>query len=450
MSSCYFESDDDGLKSWLSDQGMPSSYKMQTLSINNIQPVSAEVFLDTFPKSADGVALLGRRSNLVHDLLFDVAYTPDSAFMDGFVKSDTSGSFLVLFWQQGVYKDKNFPKDSLPLKEDLEVNVSWILQTSKDSDYLDSLIDVEDSVWYESLLEWEPDASADTVVSINMAKGDTSIRLDLPSAFVKRLKEVKGSARVQLRLSAANAEREYRFWGDGMSRPPILSIFSDSTNFIAPTPFRMANIVINEEECAECPVLHGGVYDSLVVELPPEPILEALSDFYGDEFPYTKGDSNDVRQTVILAQLTMARDDSKGSNEFGLPIQVVVGSYVDSADTQVRRMENYRLNNDLILESGHQNLIFHDGDSLTVQLTAGLRDFINNASDGRNVKFMMRLGRPFLQEKDTAYVNYRTASGDTSFVFMDYMDYARYDFSTAMDNPMTLKLWLASKRGDEE
>ena len=102
----------------------------------------------------------------------------------------------------------------------------------------------------------------------------------------------------------------------------------------------------------------------------------------------------------------MARDDSKGSNEFGYPIQVVVGSYVDSADGQIRRMENYRLNDDLILEEGHQNLIFHKGDSLSLQLTYGMRDFLNKASDGRSMKFIMRLGYPFLQEKDTTYSDY--------------------------------------------
>ena len=161
----------------------------------------------------------------------------------------------------------------------------------------------------------------------------------------------------------------------------------------------------------------------------------------------------------------MARDDSKGSNEFGYPIQVVVGSYVDSADGQIRRMENYRLNDDLILEEGHQNLIFHKGDSLSLQLTYGMRDFLNKASDGRSMKFIMRLGYPFLQEKDTTYSDYvktwkdtiKTAKGDsivsrkdTVSLFFSYLDYARYDFTESFEKPMTLKLWLASKRGDEE
>jgi hypothetical protein len=161
----------------------------------------------------------------------------------------------------------------------------------------------------------------------------------------------------------------------------------------------------------------------------------------------------------------MARDDSKGQNELGLPIQVVVGSYVDSADKVIRRMENYRLNDNVILDRGHQNLVFHEGDSLTLQLTYGFRDFVNKAGDGRTMKFMMRMGFPFLQEKDTTYNNkfikndttlvYNDKSvsmskGDTLRLFYSYFDYARYDFSTSLDNPMSLKLWLASKRGDEE
>ena len=41
------------------------------------------------------------------------------------------------------------------------------------------------------------------------------------------------------------------------------------------------------------------------------------------------------------------------------------------------------------------------------------------------------------------------ADGDTSYLRLNYFDYARYDFSKAMENPVTLKLWLASKRGDK-
>ena len=45
LTACIFESDEDGLSNWLSDQGMPSSYKVQTLNIPDLSVASAEVFL---------------------------------------------------------------------------------------------------------------------------------------------------------------------------------------------------------------------------------------------------------------------------------------------------------------------------------------------------------------------------------------------------------------------
>ena len=452
MTACIFESDEDGLANWLSDQGMPNSYKVQTLNIPDLKVASAEVFMDTFPTTADYQAVLGHGANLTHDLVLDFAFIPDTNFMKKFSASDTSGAFLTLSWLRPLYTSKYYPSDSLPIQEDLKLNVSWKLNTGKGKKFLDSLSKVADTTWYRSLEEWGADGSADTIYSVKVSAEDTAFQMKLPAALMDDLKKINGAIHLQLRLSAPDAQHVYRFYGDASKYPPIFAPYIDSTEFLspAPNPFRMANVVKNEEDCGECPVLHGAVFDSLVVELPSEPILKALSEFYGDEFPYKDADENDVRQTVIHAQLTMARDDSKGQNELGLPIQVVAGSFVDSAGKKIRRMESYRLDNEVILEKGHQNLVFHEGDSLTLQLTEGARDFINKASDGRTMKFIMRLGWPFLQEKDTTYENYKTADGDTSYVRLSYFDYARYDFSTAMDNPVTLKLWLASKRGDEE
>ena len=156
-----------------------------------------------------------------------------------------------------------------------------------------------------------------------------------------------------------------------------------------------------------------------------------------------------MRQTVILAQMTFAKDDSQGTSELGLPIQVVVGSFVDSVGKSVRQMEAYKLNKALVASKGHPNMVFYESDSLTLQVTYGLRDFINRARDGRTFKMMMRLGYPVLQAKDSTYSDYRTSSGDTSYVFFSHFDHARYDFSSALKQPSTLKLWLADKRGDK-
>ena len=111
-------------------------------------------------------------------------------------------------------------------------------------------------------------------------------------------------------------------------------------------------------------------------------------------------------------------------------------------------MEAYKLNKSLIVSKGHPNMVFYEGDSLTLQVTYGLRDFINRARDGRTLKMMMRLGYPVLQDKDSTYAD-RKVDGDTSYVFFSHFDHARYDFSSAMKQPSTLKLWLANKRGDK-
>lgn len=473
LSACIFESDDDGLETWLSDRGMPSTYQVQVLNIDNIKATSAKSYLDTSVRTANVDAVVGHAANLTHDLVLDFAFEePDSAFMEKFRASDSAGALLVLYWQSDFYKSKWFPKKTLPYSEDLDVAVSWKFDKSSSSKFIDSIADISDSAWFEQLADWQPSGSADTTFKIKLSKNDTTkaIRMPLPSALVKDLKKLKKNGHLQLRISFPTASREYRFWGSATDYQPYLAIFADSKETFPPNPFRMARLVKSEEECSDCPVLHGGVVDSLVVEIPPEPILDALSEFYGDEFPY---DGEDVRQTVIYAQLTMARDDSKGINELGWPILVTAGSYVDSAemvyddsaDTRIRRMEGYIYDSATVEKYGHQNLVFHDGDSLTLQVSYGLRDFINRASDGRNLKFSIRLSWPFLQEKKAIGGNYKAskadtlyryngdpvyiAENDTVYKYFGYFDYARYDFSTALENPMSIKLWLASKRGDE-
>jgi len=471
LSACIFESDSDGLETWLSDRGMPSNYQVKTLEIKNLKPTSAKVYLDTTADMARANAVLGHASNLTHDLVFDFAFDEpeDTSFLSKYKSSDSAQVVLVLYWQQEFYKSKWFPKKELPYSEKLDVSVSWKFESSSRSKFVDSIYDVTDSAWREELAEWNPTNSADTVFKMKLSAGDTAIKMQLPSALAKDLKKIKKGNHLQLRISAPGASREYRFWGSDVDDRPYLLLSAKAKETVLMNPMRMAHLLKNEEDCADCLVLHGGVLDSLVVEVPPEPVLDALSEFYGDEFPY---DGDDVRQTVVHAQITMLRDDSKGSNELGWPIQVLSSSYLDSADmvysdnkdSRYCHLEGYYLDSLGILKSGHPNLIFHKGDSLTLQLTYGLRDFVNKASDGRNIKFMVRLGKPFLQERDPDYENYIASKADTIYnangnpvyiakgdTVTKYfsIDYARYDFTKAMENPLTLKLWLASKRGNE-
>lgn len=469
LTSCLFDSSETGMDSWVDSKGIPNTYKVHAVTVSDLMASSAEVFLDSAPMSADIHAILGKTSNVRHDLAMDFAFKTDTTFLKKMKASDSSGIELTLRLMTHLYWSKYYPKDSLKEDEQLDLKLSWRVESSDKGRFKDSLWNVSDSTWYESLSDWEDASSADTTIKIPLAKlaakKDSCVRITMPRAFVEDLFSLQKYSHIQLKLSLPEASKIYRFYGQDTQFAPFITFFykdSKEGPIILKnppySPYRMADVLTNEEDCKECLVLHGGVRDSLVVELPPEPILKALSDFYGDEFPVSQKEAFDVRQYVILAQLTMARDDSKGSHELGLPIQVVSGSYIDSAGTLVRRRENYRLNDSLIVREGHPNLVFHDGDSLSIQLTYGLRDFINRAQDGRSVKFIMLLGRPYAQEKMTTFqdtvVLDTSANGtikkDTIPQYLSHMDYARYDVGSVLESPMTLKIWLASKRDKEE
>lgn len=452
LSACLFDSDNNALSGWLKDQGLPDSYRVQTLTVDGLLPVSAKTYEGRKVFSASDRALLGAQAGISRDLVLDIAFR-DSAFFAELDNADSAISFVALYVFNSFYTADEFPSDSLPYEETLEMNVSWKVERGKSKDFNDSIAKIADSTWHAELEEWEADNSADTTYEISVGAKDSVVTFVLPLAIMEDIKKAGPACRLQIRLSAPNAKHMYRFYGS--SNASFATIFRMRT-FLdeeykdkAASPFRMANVLTYNEDCGDCLVLHGGAFDSLVVEFPSKEIMEALAEFYGDDFPFAEGDGFDVRQAVVLAQLTFARDDSGSESELGLPVQVVVGSFIDSMGTELRKMENYKLNRPQVVESGHPNMVFFDGDSLSLQVTLGMRSFINQARNGDNFKMMLRLGFPVLQAKDSTYMNYETAEGDTSFVFLGVFDYNRYDFTSMMNQPATLKLWLATKRGEE-
>ena len=450
LSSCLFDTDDDGLTNWLSDQGMPSNYKVQTVTVGGLKPVSAEVFQDTRPKSAWGVGVVGAVSGMSYDLALDFAL--DSAFLDTLKKADSASSVLYLRLIDSYYQSEYLPSGILPIEEDLNINVSWILSEKLSKSEFKDLGEIYDTTWLRDLESWKTKKTADTTISVSIGKKDSLLVLDLPSALVNDVRKNSGNRRLQVRISAPEASTIYRFYGPGHEKyyPQFFMVAEKKDKF--PKMFdvyRSAIISSNHEKCSDCLVLHGGTFDSLVVEFPSKPIMKALSDFYGDDFPNPQGDGNDVRQAVVMAQMTFYRDDSKGESQLGYPIRVDVGSYADSADTVVRRLESYKIDKPRVLESGHPNMVFYKGDSVSLQVTAGMRDFINRASDGRSFKMMMRLAYPVLLDKDTVFYDRVVGDSDTLEVFFPHYDYARYDFTSIKEKSATLKLWLASKRGEK-
>ncbi len=446
--ACLFDSSDDSLVSWLDDQGFPSNYKVETVSIDSLIPVSAAVGFDSTPRKQLYQGVLGNVSGMNHELVFDFCFR-DASFFSKFQNADSGAAFLALYLDSAFYAEAGVA-DSLPIGENLEINYTWILQKGAGADFLDSVGDIKDSIWLRELRGWKNVSSADTIYKVKVNDLDSAIRLDLPDSLVKVLMTIKDGARLQLRLSAPNSKRLYRIYGPSASATPFMRMRVTNSTFKNVWPFRMGLVSTREETCTDCLVLHGGVLESLVVDIPGEKILNALENLYGDEFPFTEGDSMDVRQAVVLARLTMGRNNSLDGSELGFPVQVVVASFVDSNGSEIQTTESYKLNKDYITEYGHPNLVFMEGDSLSLQMTYGVRSYINRASTGAKLRVVLRLGYSMLSPYDTLYYDHENSDGDSVYIFMDYLTYSRYDFTQEMKSPMSLKLWLATKRGDDE
>ena len=462
LTACLFDSDDSALSSWLGDQGLPDSYRVQTLTIDGLVPESATVNNGKTVFAIADRMVFGTQAGLTHDLVFDFL-VDDKKLFEQTARSDSVYAYVSAVSINSFYKANEFPADSLPYKETLSLKYKWILDNGKKNSFFDSIADITHETWQNGLEEWETEESAEMDYDVVISTKDSVFRFPIPEALVEKIKVAGPICHLQLRLSAPEAKHVYRMHGvyDASGNPnnnaPALHVYAvtDTTYDKLIVAFRVSNVITYNDECDGCLLAHGGVFDSVVVEYPSDKILEALADFYGDDFPFKEGNGYDVRQAIVLAQLTFPRDDSEGYSELGLPIQVVVGSYIDSLGTEIRRMEEYKPNRKLIAESGHPNMVFYDGDSVSLQVTYGMRDLINQAKNGRNFKMMVRLGWPVLQATDSTYRNHvvkdsTTGKTDTSYVFLDHFDYARYDFGKSFSQPATLKLWLATKRGGEE
>lgn len=447
LSAC--DSDRTGTSAWLKDQGFPMNYEVQTLTIGGLK-ASAQVGFDSIPRKQSYQGVLGKVSNVNHELVFDIGFR-DSSFFSRFAKSDSIAAFIALYLDADFYTKTGF--DSLPLKENLELKISWILDAGNGRPFIDSIGSIKDSVWLSELRGWDKPESFDTVYALSLSSLDSVIRLDLPEVLIKQLAKVKDGLRLQLRLSSENSKRLYRLTGPNSDRYPLFRLRVTNEDFKTVSPFRMALVSTKQESCSGCPVLHGGILDSMVVALPGKDILKALSEFYNDSFPNPIGDGIDVRQAVVMAQLIMQKTDTEEGSEIGFPVQVAVASITldDAGDDYAQTSESYKLNQKLIHENGHPNLVFCPGDSLFLQVTSGMRSYINNAvNEEDSLRVVLRLGYSMLEPNDTLYYNYVNSEGDSIRIFLNHLTYSRYDFSESIKNPMQLKLWLATKRGGEE
>ncbi|MCL1956872.1 MAG: hypothetical protein FWF63_06080 [Fibromonadales bacterium] len=147
------------------------------------------------------------------------------------------------------------------------------------------------------------------------------------------------------------------------------------------------------ESCGDL-CLHGGIRESLDVV-----------------FEVGKNKIN-TEKTVVFAQLVLPKSSDTTGSELGRAVPVLVFS------------EEYKLDTDFIEKSGHPNLVFWEGDTLKLQVTKKLRNYVPNT-----FSLTLRLGNPTLNPKSLSFSNIRPA-------------YSSYDFNTALEGAK-LRLWYA-------
>jgi len=115
---------------------------------------------------------------------------------------------------------------------------------------------------------------------------------------------------------------------------------------------------------------------------------------------------------VVFAELIMPKSN-EATSELGVPMPVYVNS------------ESYRIDTAYVNTHGnYSNFVFWDGDSLRLQVTQSLRNYANSQ---KTLEYTLRLGTPMLPTK----------------VFSNRFAYARYDFGSALAEPVKLRLWFA-------
>ena len=134
-----------------------------------------------------------------------------------------------------------------------------------------------------------------------------------------------------------------------------------------------------------------------------------------------------ARKPVVFAELVLPKSSDSTGSEPKRPVPVYVS------------LEDYRVDTAYVNEHKHHpNLIFWEGDSLRLQVTMSLRNYVNAAND--TLGFKLRLGTPMLNPESNHFYNLRT-----SRVFSDRFTFVRYDFSSTLApaKQVKLRLWFA-------
>jgi len=374
------------LKEWFDDQGIATSYGKLYKEIDvSLKKESSSLGYDTAAYIVSSYAALGNVNNVEQMLYFGLDV----------------GSSLSPVWKlraDSVFYTEIYDGKVPEEYKNIEARFYWLWENKNETKH--------DTTW----LKFQEPFKDSADISINWETGGTrdTFSLSLPEALLTEFSSLRASAGdTTLKLLAGIKT---------LSSDKILRLAPPSISDI-PNILRVAQKTYAESCGPLC--LYSGIRESLnvVIEVDKNKIIAG--------------------KTVVFAQLVLPKSINTTINELGLPLPVYVYVYNNG------NMEDYKIDTAFVKDYGHPNIVFWESDTLKLQVTKNLRNYVNISKNATNlpdtIGFTLRLGTPMLNPKSLYFYN---PTYGTEKVFADRPAYSSYDFNTVFEGAK-LRLWYA-------
>jgi len=379
------------LKEWFDDQKIATSYGKlcEKIDVSFKEDLSG-VGYDSSAYMVSSFAALGNVNNVEQILYFGFEIAGIIGIISPVWKLRTDSIF---------YTDINVPED---YKKNIDAKFYWLWEKGNETKH--------DTTWLKFQDPFEDSAS----ISINWEPSETRdmFSISLPDAFIDDFSHRKASSGGILRLLVGIK---------ALSNDNILR-FAPPTMLDIPSILRVAQKTYIKECGNLC--LYSGVRESLNVV-----------------FEISNKDTIKADKTVVFAQLILPKSSNNTVNELGYPLPVYV---YDNGN-----LESYAVDTAFVKDYGHPNLVFWESDTLKLQVTKNLRNYVNTSKNATDLPdtfgFTLKLGTPMLNP--TSLYFYNSSYSGTDKVFSDRPEYSSYNFSTVFKGTK-LKLRLCYAETD--
>ncbi|NLB63107.1 MAG: hypothetical protein GX801_03245 [Fibrobacter sp.] len=452
--SCLFN-ESGNASEWIEKQKYPTTYKTEHAKI--ALQAQGRVNFDSLPFQASVIGAVGSDFGSTQQAWYMVI-TNDTISPNVLKGADSVQSFLKLRLDSLFYKENVI--SPLFSEDSITVELSWSNPQEISKSQRDSVRNINDSIWFNYLFtDFVRGSKAQkfTQKVLAPAKVQDSLMIPLPTELSAALATQKSRLQFVLGVNIPEAERIYRFSGpSNVKNPPCFSykaFYGEDSVYYRRSLKDSVQMRGAQSSSLENPgenlVIHGGVRETLWVELPGSEIMRVLDSIS----PRSEtSDSIDAHRFVLMAQLELAAPSDPQGGELSMPLPVLAAAQIPAtvlSDTMTLP-EAMILDSLNIKESGHSNLLFYHRDTINLQITETLRHFVQVADFGINPEFSLTLGRPMLSPKEVHNSDYRDS--DTSWVriYSNFPSYASWELGKSANLDVNLHIWWVNRQGGDE